>query len=89
MGFRPSTEELAELIEEIDEDGSGAIEFPEFAQENTQNPRLEFISFKCLGLFFKLDPFRTFLKTFCDVVIQKGRDNETYCRDFLIFYFAI
>jgi hypothetical protein len=33
MGFRPSPEELAELIEEIDEDGSGAIEFPEFAQE--------------------------------------------------------
>jgi hypothetical protein len=34
MGFRPSSEELAELIEEIDEDGSGAIEFPEFAQES-------------------------------------------------------
>ena len=32
MGFRPSAEELTELIEEIDEDGSGAIEFPEFAQ---------------------------------------------------------
>ena len=32
MGFRPTPEELAELIEEIDEDGSGAIEFPEFAQ---------------------------------------------------------
>ena len=32
MGFRPTQEELAELIEEIDEDGSGAIEFGEFAQ---------------------------------------------------------
>merc|ERR1719220_2723598 len=32
MGFRPSSEELEELIEEIDEDGSGAIEFAEFAQ---------------------------------------------------------
>ena len=32
MGFRPSESELAELIEEIDEDGSGAIEFGEFAQ---------------------------------------------------------
>lgn len=32
MGFRPTEEELAELIEEIDEDGSGAIEFGEFAQ---------------------------------------------------------
>ena len=32
MGFRPTAEELTELIEEIDEDGSGAIEFPEFAQ---------------------------------------------------------
>ena len=30
MGFRPTAEELADLIEEIDEDGSGAIEFPEF-----------------------------------------------------------
>ncbi len=41
MGFRPSAEELAELIEEIDEDGSGAIEFPEFAQEhiNQSNPK--------------------------------------------------
>ena len=41
MGFRPSTEELAELIEEIDEDGSGAIEFAEFAQEriNRSNPK--------------------------------------------------
>ena len=32
MGFRPTAEELAELIDEIDEDGSGAIEFGEFAQ---------------------------------------------------------
>merc|ERR1712037_397896 len=32
MGFRPTVEELAVLIEEIDEDGSGAIEFAEFAQ---------------------------------------------------------
>lgn len=32
MGFRPTDEELADLIEEIDEDGSGAIEFAEFAQ---------------------------------------------------------
>jgi calmodulin len=32
MGFRPTPEELDELIEEIDEDGSGAIEFGEFAQ---------------------------------------------------------
>ena len=32
MGFRPTVEELAVLIEEIDEDGSGAIEFGEFAQ---------------------------------------------------------
>ena len=32
MGFRPTAEELAVLIEEIDEDGSGAIEFGEFAQ---------------------------------------------------------
>jgi calmodulin len=32
MGFRPTEEELEELIEEIDEDGSGAIEFAEFAQ---------------------------------------------------------
>jgi len=32
MGFRPTAEELAVLIDEIDEDGSGAIEFGEFAQ---------------------------------------------------------
>ena len=32
MGFRPTADELAILIEEIDEDGSGAIEFGEFAQ---------------------------------------------------------
>jgi len=32
MGFRPTDEELTELIDEIDEDGSGAIEFGEFAQ---------------------------------------------------------
>merc|ERR1719347_650780 len=32
MGFRPTQEELDALIEEIDEDGSGAIEFGEFAQ---------------------------------------------------------
>ena len=32
MGFRPTADELAVLIEEIDEDGSGAIEFGEFAQ---------------------------------------------------------
>merc|ERR1712098_965944 len=32
MGFRPTPEELEALIEEIDEDGSGAIEFGEFAQ---------------------------------------------------------
>merc|ERR1711917_97288 len=32
MGFRPSKEELQELLEEIDEDGSGQIEFAELCQ---------------------------------------------------------
>ena len=32
MGFRPSKEELKEILEEIDEDGSGEIEFEEFCQ---------------------------------------------------------
>ncbi len=32
MGFRPSKEELKEILEEIDEDGSGEIEFGEFCQ---------------------------------------------------------
>jgi calmodulin len=32
MGFRPSEEELKELLAEIDEDGSGEIEFGEFCQ---------------------------------------------------------
>jgi hypothetical protein len=27
MGFRPSKEELKDILEEIDEDGSGEIEF--------------------------------------------------------------
>merc|ERR1712105_575574 len=32
MGFRPSEEELKSLLEEVDEDGSGEIEFGEFCQ---------------------------------------------------------
>merc|ERR1712131_178774 len=32
MVFRPSKEELKEILEEIDEDGSGEIEFGEFCQ---------------------------------------------------------
>merc|ERR1712241_605079 len=32
MGFRPTEEELKDLLAEIDEDGSGEIEFPEFCQ---------------------------------------------------------
>ena len=32
MGFRPSKEELQDILEEIDEDGSGEIEFGEFCQ---------------------------------------------------------
>merc|ERR1711962_182508 len=32
MGFRPSKEELKEILEEIDKDGSGKIEFGEFCQ---------------------------------------------------------
>jgi len=32
MGFRPSKEELQEILKEIDEDGSGEIEFGEFCQ---------------------------------------------------------
>ena len=31
MGFRPTEEELKELLIEIDEDGSGEIEFGEFS----------------------------------------------------------
>merc|ERR1712096_209852 len=32
MGFRPRKEELQEILKEIDEDGSGEIEFGEFCQ---------------------------------------------------------
>merc|ERR1739849_25944 len=32
MGFRPSKEELLDILAEIDEDGSGEIEFAEFCQ---------------------------------------------------------
>ena len=32
MGFRPSKDELKDILEEIDEDGSGQIEFAEFCQ---------------------------------------------------------
>ena len=32
MGFRPTEEELRDLLLEIDEDGSGEIEFAEFCQ---------------------------------------------------------
>merc|ERR1711874_231179 len=32
MGFRPTEEELKDLLHEIDEDGSGEIEFGEFCQ---------------------------------------------------------
>merc|ERR1712018_91972 len=32
MGFRPSKEELQDILKEIDEDGSGGIEFGEFCQ---------------------------------------------------------
>merc|ERR1711913_135225 len=32
MGFRPTEEELVDLVNEIDEDGSGEIEFGEFCQ---------------------------------------------------------
>ena len=36
MGFRPSKEELKDILEEIDEDGSGEIEFAEFCQVRWQ-----------------------------------------------------
>ncbi len=36
MGFRPSKEELKDILEEIDEDGSGEIEFAEFCQVRSQ-----------------------------------------------------
>merc|ERR1711992_509636 len=32
MGFRPTKEELMDILAEIDEDGSGEIEFAEFCQ---------------------------------------------------------
>jgi len=54
MGFRPSPEELAELIEEIDEDGSGAIEFPEFAQEPFSHPLYAINDDLCKNLCTKI-----------------------------------
>merc|ERR1712106_997539 len=45
MGFRPSKEELTAILEEIDEDGSGEIEFGEFchlcAKFLVEDPPLE------------------------------------------------
>merc|ERR1711974_540541 len=32
MGFRPSKEELQEILKEIDEDGSGTMDFDEFCE---------------------------------------------------------
>jgi Ca2+-binding EF-hand superfamily protein len=40
MGFRPSKEELKDILEEIDEDGSGEIEFAEFCQVNEKMSNL-------------------------------------------------
>ena len=54
MGFRPTADELAILIEEIDEDGSGAIEFGEFAQLCAKFlvEVEDFIFYMCLRYFF-------------------------------------
>merc|ERR1711894_493838 len=48
MGFRPTEEELKELLAEIDEDGSGEIEFGEFSQ--------------LCATFLVKDPFRIYDK---------------------------
>merc|ERR1712141_100979 len=38
MGFRPTEEELEDLLEEIDEDGSGSMDFDEFCEMMMTKP---------------------------------------------------
>ena len=61
MGFRPSKEELKEILEEIDEDGSGEIEFGEFCQVCEHFQR-DPISFKANAIICQLNrPNKSFL----------------------------
>jgi Ca2+-binding EF-hand superfamily protein len=71
MGFRPSKEELKDILEEIDEDGSGEIEFPEFCQlcakflveepdEDTMKAELKEAFRKVATLAFEASGRRTF-----------------------------
>merc|ERR1712226_26116 len=59
MGFRPSEEELAELLHEVDEDGSGEIEIGEFCQLCAtflvEDPDMETMKRELKGILEELD----------------------------------
>merc|ERR1712080_657940 len=69
MGFRPSQEELMDILKEIDEDGSGEIEFGEFCQ--------------LCALFLVEDPDIEHEKRVerCIQSIRQGGSGLHHCRD--------
>merc|ERR1712179_636783 len=81
MGFRPTWDELKDLLLEIDEDGSGEIEFGEFCQLCAtflvEDPDMEFLSADDLGEIMRAMGFRPTEDELKDLLLEIDEDGST------------
>ena len=58
LGFEPNNDQIKKMFQEVDKDGSGVIDFPEFLNMMTPDDNSDLLKGKGLVTFTKMPTFR-------------------------------